>query len=457
MTQRFHLNHLFQPQKGMSLIEVAMAMGLISICVGLLLQVVGGNRVRMTQGGENFASHAQINSHQSHEYMVAASMANQVSNGDFTPFNNCNWSNGNPANLGPGRMSQTPQGTTCVDQTNSKPIFYRWQVMRSNNAVTGAHTANSVSGQNLPDANYPVENQLYQGRLLVYSDQNARNFMFGFPVSIFRNMQAPAPVQSNLIASVSMDTTGSMLMNHNGIPRMLYAKESLREFVNSMENNPYVSLNSRLSLYTFNTMMAGKVSNDIGFTYVTKVGDTKKLPGFEEKIECIMPNIDECQTRPHIMPNGQTNLVNPLSLGLNGITNQQAGYSNFPSPTNPLMSKSSYDRLFILVSDGNHTDPAVNRTTAENFIRNLANQNGFRNQNRNDRITIMTIGLLGSDAANNDNTNQAVLRQLTQATPYGLYIPTTNIDQLEDAFDNISNQFQFFSLKHKPERWGVYL
>lgn len=459
MTQRFHLNHLFHPQKGMSLIEVAMAMGLISICVGLMLQVMGGNRIRMTQGGQNYASHAQVNSHQSHEYLFASSLANQLSNGDLTALNPIG-ANGRPECQQPinineqtffGNSGTTPgtvpsvnpnpnipllrQTGFCTSNLNSKPVFYRWQVVRQNNPVTGNHTLNRMTFNNLPDANYPLGNQYYSANLQVFSAPNQQSFMFSLPVSIFRNVQAPNPIQSNLITSVSFDSSGSMDLTHNGLPRIVYAKESIREFVRNMQSDPYVGPNSTLALNGFNTTN----------TPIQRFQKPINYNQIYDHITCIQPADNECIGGNQIRPFGLTDLNTPMSFALSSIRNENDTLFG---------AKRDYERLWIFVSDGVHTTGNPNSTY--NSMIEMARNNGFKAP-KNDRITIISIGLLGADLDGNETANESQLRKMTQSTPYGVYIPTQNVAQLQAAFGSISNQFQFFALKHKPERWGVFL
>lgn len=441
-----------RPSKGFSLVEVAVSMALISISVGVLLQMMGGTRVNSQAGNANngfFASHGQLNAHKSHEYLYASSLADQLSSGGIDALNvndRCG------INAFPTATAPLIETGICTRNLYGKPLYFQWQIARAANAMTTPNTVNNtVPGApvNLPDANYPTGNEYYRANLRMFDRDKAAGgqaprMLFSYPITIFRNTSAPPPIQSNLISAVTMDTSGSMQESEDGLPRMIYAKESLREFINLVEANPYVSTNSRLSLITFNEA----VFKDIGMSYPTN----GQFSQFDSHIDCIMPDINACTSGTKIIPNGLTDLYNPMEEAYEQIKDINDDLSPTVT-TNPLNSKRSYDRLVILVSDGEETAkvPFNDPDNAYPAMLGKAKVNGF-NAARNDRITIMTIGL---NVVN--PVRQQFLVDMTRSTPYGIYIPTTTINQLDQAFENISNQFQFFALKHKPERWGVYL
>jgi hypothetical protein len=228
-----------------------------------------------------------------------------------------------------------------------------------------------------------------------------------------------------------------MDLTHNGLPRIIYAKESIREFVRSMETDPYVGDRSTLALNGFNNVN----------TEIQRFQKPINYNQIYNHITCISPGENECVGQPQIRPNGLTNLSSPMSTALSAIRAEN-------NSLGPNDTQRNYERLWIFVSDGVHT--TGNAQSAYDDMIRMAQQNGFRAP-KYERITIISIGLLGADLDGNETANEAQLRRMTRSTPYGVYIPTQDVTQLQAAFGSISNQFQFFALKHKPERWGAFL
>jgi prepilin-type N-terminal cleavage/methylation domain-containing protein len=423
---------------GFSLVEVAVTMVIISISL-LIVVNMGGAKMNLTQGNQNdpnafYSGPTGLTQHKSREYLFATSQVENVLAGNFTPITNVF-----------GRLPRPGETLTSgvvTDNSASKPFFYQWSITRVAGSGTNASTFNAINNQNLPDTAIPNGNEYYRAAITMLRNNaapNPQNIVMTMPFSVFRNVGVPPEVQSHTQATVAMDSSSSMMVAENGLPRIFYAKETLFEFANLLQTDAYVSDRTALGLLTFN-------ENTFRESFLrTPVfpNNRRTYDLFNARVACIMPEVNQCVNQVPITAQGRTNLINPMVAAFNDIRTYNNQFSDWAPD-----GKRSFDRVMIFVTDGEHTVSDANQ--ALQTLNTLTIQNG-RNAARNDRITLFTVGLLAEPA------QEVELRRMVRNTPSGLYIPARSITELDDAFEMIENQFQFFALKRKPERWQVFL
>jgi hypothetical protein len=186
-TRRSDLN--IQPvrtrQAGISLLEVAMLMVIVTCAMVPIIHNIGGPT--NTQGNA-----ARAVGLQSKEILLANTLIEQALASDYQTFN-CN-SSFNTANFPTaGKSSNFPSSNRCVNNSYSQPLYYRWTV--HNTAQAGI---------------LPTGNEYYTAVLNVFDKQTGGNPILTMPTSFFRNTSGGQTVSSKIGIMIVQDISGSM-------------------------------------------------------------------------------------------------------------------------------------------------------------------------------------------------------------------------------------------------------
>lgn len=173
---------------GLSLVELALVMVIISLALAPVVQMVNGSR---SQSGEGTAE--RVTALKSKEAIVANSLAEEALSGNFSRFN-CD-SGGNPLAFNPATDLPTSGGNRtygrCTDNTYATPVYYQWALTN----VTGM----------------PRQNEYYQAALNIYAQPSASQPVLTLPINFFRNTGSYNQTRQRTGVMIALDVSGSML------------------------------------------------------------------------------------------------------------------------------------------------------------------------------------------------------------------------------------------------------
>lgn len=504
-------------QRGFSLIEVAITMVLIFVAVAAIVRMVGGPKPRIIQGDQSFASTSQYAAFKSKEFLLADSMIESIFAGDLRPMErpaDAGLATNNACGIPLAGVTEfTSIGGTCVNTSSRGNFFYRWAIRRiiQGNDVPGNFSP--LAGPSLVGGGpgferriaIPVGNEYYIGTLRFFANQNdadnGNNPTVTLPFSIFYNTQEPSRIEAHVASTLVFDTSGSMLEFDPTVgSRSFWLKGAFNEFVTRLENDPFVSDRSMVGLATFqggeSLAESIKIAGGAAFTGVVNPltatqpplnRETREFnPLLRDTINCIDPdetvvdhptrgNICETSTQSgRIDFKGDTKFSDGLVSGKEAINTLTLGGNFNQDDFIVYNSQLFYDRFVILVSDGcdksgaqtphpSAGDPGRTCTADATAVANLTPMvrmysgevaddsdpfTGVRRLPRQ-RITLFTVGMVDPVAP--------VLTAIAEETPHGVFYQVDNVDDLINVFIQIENQFQFFALKRKPERYRIFI
>jgi hypothetical protein len=179
-----HRRHAF----GLSLVELALVMVIISLALVPVVQMVNGSR---SQSGEGTAE--RVTALKSKEAIVANSLAEEALSGNFSRFN-CD-GGGNPLAFDPASDLPTSGNSRtygrCTDTTYATPLYYQWSLV------------------NAPGM--PKQNEYYQAALNIYAQPTDGQPTLTLPINFFRNTGSYAQTQQRTGVMLALDVSGSMV------------------------------------------------------------------------------------------------------------------------------------------------------------------------------------------------------------------------------------------------------
>jgi uncharacterized protein YegL len=222
-------------QPGISLLEMAMVMIVVSVAILPVMQMLNGAR---TNDGSGPAD--RITGYKSKEALMANTMIEQALAGDYGNFN-CGAAGSNAFNP-----------DTDFPASGTKKIFNRCTNTSYNQSMYYQWTMYSVP-------NLPVQNQYYRASLNVYNVASGGAPILTLQTNFFRNQGAYTTGLNTTGIMLALDTSGSMtsakvenagLVNYNGIaaPYMFYRYDQ-----NLFEGTTYTRYDNDLGkTYTVN-------------------------------------------------------------------------------------------------------------------------------------------------------------------------------------------------------------
>lgn len=488
-----------RPRSGISLVELAISMLIVMVSVAVIIRMVSGTRVFVQQDGESFASLQQYTAFKNKEFALGNSLIENLYAGNLNVIQAPDAQNSaqcsiNLRNVTDQALSMSAQPCRTRPTFSRETLYYRWAVrrVRFGNDVPG--NLNPVASPFNPNVferriQVPVGNEYFIGTLRMYSNRadadNGRNPSFTLPFSIFYNTALPTRTEAHIAASIAFDATGSMNEFDPRVgSRIFWAKAGFLDFMDRFQRDPFVSDRSVMGFGTFNGGRRDiRVFGGVPFVGATGAGgvgsfrftngplarNTRRLRDPARlTVLCIDPDpsllspVDRCSSPVTVTggtDTGKIDLVGDTDMGDGLILGKELFNTMSARGIAPqgfvYQPDLGYDKVLILVTDG--YDNAGNSLAQ---IRSLANQLAgserdahppFTNQFRQprQRITVFAVGTV--------DPNDALLTDIASRTQHGIYFKLESIDQLLDIFIQIENQFGFFAIKRKPERYQIYI
>lgn len=174
-------------QAGLSLLEVAMLMMILTLALAPLISHIGGPN--SAQGNS-----ARMVGMQTKEVLLANTLIEQALSNDYSSLN-CS-STFDPASFPAiGSYTSYPVSSRCVNNSYSQPLYYQW-------VVNNASQANSL---------IPQGNQYYNAVLNIYSASSGGSPILTMPTSFFYNSSGTSTPQNKTGIVIIQDISGSMV------------------------------------------------------------------------------------------------------------------------------------------------------------------------------------------------------------------------------------------------------
>jgi len=174
-------------QAGLSLLEVAMLMMILTLALAPLIRHLGGPTG--TQGNS-----ARMVGMQTKEVLLANTLIEEALSNDYSSLN-CS-STFDPSSFpAVGAYATFPASSRCVNNSYNQPLYYQW-------VVNNASQVNSL---------LPQGNQYYNAVLNIYSASSGGTPILTMPASFFYNSSGTSTPQNKTGIVIIQDISGSMV------------------------------------------------------------------------------------------------------------------------------------------------------------------------------------------------------------------------------------------------------